>query len=60
MDIEKLFFAFIVEDFNGIKKIYKRDPKKAFKLFQEKLKKVDKKLKDTNAKTTSFKIQKGL
>ena len=48
MDIEKIFFAFIIEDFSDVKELYKTEPHKAFELFKQKLKEIDEKSKDPN------------
>ncbi|MEO1927575.1 MAG: hypothetical protein ABGX26_02685 [Nautiliaceae bacterium] len=56
MDIEKIFFAFIVEDFGDVKELYKTDPHKAFELFKQKLKEIDENSKDPN----SFRGAKGM
>jgi len=48
VDIEKIFFAFIIEDFSDVKELYKTEPHKAFELFKQKLKEIDEKSKDPN------------
>ena len=49
MDIEKIFFAILVEDFSDVKELYKTEPHKAFELFKQKLKEIDEKSKDPNS-----------
>ena len=49
MDIEKIFFAILVEDFSDVKELYKTEPHKAFELFKQRLKEIDEKSKDPNS-----------
>ena len=54
---EKLIFALIVENFDDVKSLYKKDPLKAFELFKQKLDEINKKI-STPAKAKSLKVDK--
>jgi len=54
---EKLIFTLIVENFDDVKSLYKKDPLKAFELFKQKLDEINKKT-SKPAKVKSLKVNK--